>query len=85
MQKLVRKSSKYSSLFCRLTNTGEFFLSSEGKRPIFVDGVPILQGNKVRLHNNSVVEISCLRFIFTVNMDLTRVIRNEAIRLGLPP
>ncbi|KAG8237473.1 hypothetical protein J437_LFUL015692 [Ladona fulva] len=41
----------------RLRNNGDFFVSSEGKRPIFVDGRPIMQGNKYRLNNNSVVEV----------------------------
>lgn len=42
----------------RLRNNGDFFLSSEGKRAIYVDGRPILAGNKYRLNNNSVVEVS---------------------------
>jgi microspherule protein 1 len=42
----------------RLRNNGDFFLSSEGKRAIYVDGRPILAGNKYRLNNNSVVEAS---------------------------
>ncbi|CAH0546204.1 unnamed protein product [Brassicogethes aeneus] len=69
----------------RLRNTGEFYLSSEGKRPIFVDGRPITAGNKVRLYDNAVVEISCLRFIFSVNHDLIRAIHNESVRYNLPP
>ncbi|XP_065160741.1 microspherule protein 1 isoform X2 [Atheta coriaria] len=68
----------------RLRNTGEFYLSSEGKRPIFVDGRPISNGNKVRLFDNAVVEIACLRFIFSINQDLIRVIHNEAVRLNMP-
>lgn len=74
--------------FCdyfRLRNTGEFYLGSEGKRPIFVDGRPISAGNKVRLYDNAVVEISCLRFIFSVNHDLIRTIHNESVRYNLPP
>ncbi|KAJ8981293.1 hypothetical protein NQ317_004029 [Molorchus minor] len=69
----------------RLRNTGEFYLSSEGKRPIFVDGRPITAGNKVRLYDNAVVEISCLRFIFSINHDLIRAIHNESVRYSLPP
>lgn len=41
----------------RLRNSGDFFMSSEGKRPIFVDGRPVLQGNKVKLNHNSVIEV----------------------------
>ncbi|CAG9840986.1 unnamed protein product [Diabrotica balteata] len=69
----------------RLRNTGEFYLSSEGKRPIFVDGRPITAGNKTRLYDNAVVEIACLRFIFSINQDLIRSIHNESVRYGLPP
>ncbi|XP_047097684.1 microspherule protein 1 isoform X3 [Schistocerca piceifrons] len=69
----------------RLRNNGDFFLSSEGKRPIYVDGRPILAGNKYRLNNNSVIEIAGLRFIFLVNQELINVIRHEAARLNLQP
>lgn len=41
----------------RLRNNGDFYLASEGKRAIYVDGRPILAGNKYRLNNNSVVEV----------------------------
>ncbi|KAL3275882.1 hypothetical protein HHI36_020619 [Cryptolaemus montrouzieri] len=68
----------------RLRNTGEFYLSSEGKRPIFVDGRPIHAGNKIRLYDNAVVEIASLRFIFSVNHDLIRAIHNESIRYNVP-
>jgi microspherule protein 1 len=70
-------------MFSRLRNTGEFYLSSEGRRPIFVDGRPITAGNKVRLYDNSVVEISCLRFIFSVNHDLIRTI-HDSLRYNGP-
>ncbi|KAK9712586.1 N-terminal region of micro-spherule protein [Popillia japonica] len=35
----------------RLRNTGEFYLSSEGKRPIFVDGRPITTADKYKPTN----------------------------------
>ncbi|XP_063225038.1 microspherule protein 1 isoform X2 [Bacillus rossius redtenbacheri] len=69
----------------RLRNNGDFFLSSEGKRPIYIDGRPILTGNKYRLNNNSVLEIAGLRFVFLVNQDLINVIRHEAAKLNLQP
>ncbi|KOB78826.1 putative Microspherule protein 1 [Operophtera brumata] len=68
----------------RLRNTGDFFMSSEGKRPIFVDGRPILQGNKVKLNHNSVIEIAGLRFIFLVNQELISAIRQEAVKVNIP-
>ncbi|CAK1544525.1 unnamed protein product [Leptosia nina] len=68
----------------RLRNSGEFFVSSEGKRPIFVDGRPILQGNKVKLNHNSVIEIAGLRFVFLINQDLISAIRQEAVKVTIP-
>jgi len=51
----------------KMKNNGEFVLTNEGKRSIFVDGKPVLKGSKVRLHNQSVLEISLLRFVFLIN------------------
>ncbi|CAH1788008.1 unnamed protein product [Owenia fusiformis] len=62
----------------KLRNNGDFFIANEGKRPLYIDGKPVLVGNKQRLNNNSVVEISCLKFIFLINTDLINVIRSEA-------
>ena len=45
----------------KLRNSGEFFIANAGKRPIFVDGKPVLTGNKYKLNDNSVVEVSCVR------------------------
>lgn len=62
----------------KLRSTGEFFITNEGKRPIYIDGKPILAGVKQKLNNNSVVEMSCLRFIFLINHELINVIRTES-------
>ena|SRR6218665_2336247 len=43
----------------RLWNTGEFYITNEGKRPIYVDAQPVLPGSKQLLHNNSVIEVRC--------------------------
>ncbi|XP_052237522.1 microspherule protein 1-like isoform X2 [Dreissena polymorpha] len=67
----------------KLRSNGDFYIANEGKRPIYIDGKPILCGNKQRLCNNSVVEISCLRFIFLVNQDLISTIRSDTQKL--PP
>ncbi|KAF6040111.1 hypothetical protein EB796_001584 [Bugula neritina] len=45
--------------------------------PIYVDSRPVLQNGKHKLHNNSVIEITCLRFIFLINQDLIRSIKSE--------
>ncbi|XP_050343688.1 microspherule protein 1 [Nymphalis io] len=68
----------------RLRNSGDFFMSSEGKRPIFVDGRPVLQGNKVKLNHNSVIEIAGLRFVFLINQELISAIRQEAVKVNIP-
>lgn len=65
----------------KLRSNGDFYIANEGKRPIYVDGKPILTGNKQRLNNNSVVELSCLRFIFLINQDLIKNIRNETPKM----
>lgn len=62
----------------KLRSNGEFFIANEGKRAIYIDGKPVIAGNKQKLNNNSVVEISCLRFIFLINQDLINVIRAES-------
>lgn len=53
-----------------LRDNNEFVLQSEGKRPVFVDGKPILSGDSARLLNNSVIEIASLKFIFLINAGL---------------
>lgn len=67
----------------KLRSNGDFYIANEGKRPIYIDGKPILTGNKQRLCNNSVVEISCLRFIFLINQDLINSIRTDTQKI--PP
>lgn len=42
----------------KLRSNGDFFIVNEGKRPLFIDGAPLLQGNKGRLGNNAVIEVS---------------------------
>ena len=66
----------------KLRNTGEFMIANEGKRPIFVDGKPVLAGNKTKLNNNSVVEISSLRFIFLINTNLINGTKQELSKVS---
>lgn len=44
----------------KLRNSGEFILMNNGKRPMYVDGKPVLPNAKLKLHNNSVIEVSFL-------------------------
>jgi len=54
----------------RMKNNGEFVITNEGKRPIYVDGKVILKGSRARLHHESIIEIVMLRFVFLVNQNL---------------
>ncbi|BFZ14029.1 hypothetical protein BsWGS_17070 [Bradybaena similaris] len=66
----------------KLRNSGDFFIANEGKRPILVDGRPVMAGSKQKLSNNSVVEISCLRFTFLINQEVINVIRADAAKVA---
>ncbi|XP_013103576.1 microspherule protein 1 [Stomoxys calcitrans] len=68
----------------KLRSNGDFFIANEGKRPIFIDGVPLITGNKTRLANNCVVEMSGLRFVFLVNYELINAIRHESAKTTSP-
>ena len=41
----------------KLRHNADFFIANEGKRPIYIEGKPLMTGNKQRLNNNSVVEV----------------------------
>lgn len=68
----------------KLRSNGDFFVSNEGKRPLYVDGMPLLHGNKMRLNNNCVVEMAGLRFIFLTNNELINAIRQESAKMDGP-
>lgn len=42
----------------KLRSNGDFFIVNEGKRPIFVDGTPVVKGERTKLNNNNVIEVS---------------------------
>lgn len=66
----------------KLKNNGDFFIANEGRRPFYIDGRPVLTGNKWKLNNNSVVEIAGLRFVFLINQDLITLIKTEAAKMS---
>ncbi|XP_005986319.1 microspherule protein 1 isoform X1 [Latimeria chalumnae] len=66
----------------KLKNNGDFFIANEGRRPVYIDGRPVLSGNKWKLNNNSVVEIASLRFVFLINQDLIALIKAEAAKMN---
>ncbi|KAG7472016.1 hypothetical protein MATL_G00104220 [Megalops atlanticus] len=66
----------------KLKNNGDFFIANEGRRPIYIDGRPVLSGNKWKLNNNSVVEIAGLRFVFLINQELIALIKAEAAKMS---
>ncbi|EDW19621.2 microspherule protein 1 [Drosophila mojavensis] len=68
----------------KMRSNGDFFIANEGKRAIFIDGTPLLNGNKTRLAHNCTVEISGLRFTFLVNYELINAIRQESAKTSNP-
>lgn len=62
-----------------LQENGEFIIVNTGKRAFYVDSQPVLrEGNCTVIHNNSVVEIDGLRFVFLINLDLIAKIRQAS-------
>lgn len=41
----------------KLRSNGDFFIVNEGKRPIFIDGAPVITGGRTKLNNNNVIEV----------------------------
>lgn len=78
----IKVSRKQGTI--KLRSNGDFFIANEGKHPIFVDGFPVLKDHKTRLHNNSVLEVAGLRFVFLINYDLINAIRIESAKLNMP-
>ncbi|RMX42244.1 hypothetical protein pdam_00011619 [Pocillopora damicornis] len=54
----------------KLRSDGEYCVINEGRRPLYIDGKPVVIGAKARLHHNSTFEICGLRFVFLINQDL---------------
>lgn len=50
----------------KLRSNGDFFIANEGKRPLYIDGLPLLRGNKGKLNNNCTLEVrsNCFVLIF---------------------
>ncbi|KAK2093724.1 hypothetical protein P7K49_027462 [Saguinus oedipus] len=65
----------------KLKNKGDFFITNEGRRPIYINGQPVLCGSKWCLSNNSVIEIASQPFISLINQDLIALIRAEAAKI----
>lgn len=62
-----------------LQANGEFIIVNTGKRAFYVDSQPVLRdGNCTVIHNNSVVEIDGLRFVFLINLDLIAKLKQAA-------
>lgn len=57
----------------KLKNNGDFLIANEGRRPIYIDGRPVLSGSKWKLNNNSVVEVRPGRFILYIQAGLNHL------------
>lgn len=58
----------------KLRSNGDFFISNEGKRPIYIDGMPLLSGGKNRINNNCVIEVRVLSDMAAVNIVFTNFV-----------
>uniref|UniRef100_A0A915E6E3 FHA domain-containing protein n=1 Tax=Ditylenchus dipsaci TaxID=166011 RepID=A0A915E6E3_9BILA len=64
----------------KLYENDEILMHNLGKRPIYVDGKSILQGEKARLNNNSIIEISLIKLNFTRNETTKSMEHNRSTR-----
>ncbi|GIY72735.1 microspherule protein 1 [Caerostris darwini] len=62
----------------KLDSNGDFYLINEGKKPVYIDGKPVLAGNKYKLSNDSVIEITVLRFVFIMNSEAIAALRSKS-------
>lgn len=62
----------------RLKHDRQFYLSNIGRRPVRVNGQPIMTGARCRLFTNSIIEICAAKMLFVVNDNLLRAIRSFA-------
>jgi hypothetical protein len=52
----------------RLKPDGEYYVVNEGRRPIFIDGKPVLTDVKAKLHHNSTFEVRCPHLRYVVHI-----------------
>lgn len=65
----------------KMRAAGEFYITNDAKRPLYVDGKPVLNGNKAKLSNNAVIEMAEIRLVFVTNQQLVEHIRQGAAKL----
>ncbi|RWS29959.1 microspherule protein 1-like protein [Leptotrombidium deliense] len=58
-----------------------FFITNTGKRPIYVNSVPLLKSSTTQLLNNYLLEVAGLKFVFLVNGDAIDKIRADSLKL----
>ncbi|XP_041450979.1 microspherule protein 1-like [Drosophila obscura] len=68
----------------KLRNDGIIFIANAGKRDIFVQGEPLLTGQKTRLEDNMLVEICGLTFTFMINPDAIDAVRTQCAKTSEP-
>ena len=47
-----------SQAVIKLRSDGEYCVVNEGRRPLYIDGKPVVMGTKARLHHNSTFEVN---------------------------
>ena len=44
----------------KMTNEGKFMLHNQGRRPVFINGAPVVSGSVMQLQHNSALEVCTL-------------------------
>lgn len=61
----------------KMTNEGKFFLHNQGRRPVFINGSPVIAGSSMQLQNNSALEVDIYLRVWSfcnVNLLLSTII-----------
>lgn len=62
----------------KLKSNGDFFVVNEGKRPIFIDGAPVVTGARTKLNNNNVIEVRKLSLKLRITKLISVIFRSLA-------
>lgn len=65
----------------KLRSNGDFFITNEGKRPLFIDGVPLLHGNKTKLNNNCTIEVRIKQECFCYAINVLYFLEKKIIQM----
>lgn len=53
----LREISLILQAVIKLKGDGEYYVQNEGRRPVYIDGKPVVSGTKAKLQHNSTFEV----------------------------